>query len=151
MNPVFIQQDINNGALKSRNAMPQKDFTSDGAASFEMGRKVYVHTRPLITAPKIDIQKKWMGNRDSSQVTANRRNTSIGKGSINTTPNNQISFTTYRDVNTVNDAVTRCRAGGSTVPAKCRAKHTNAPTPTFAPAKPLHHNYVGTKYPVLYH
>ena len=151
MNSVFIRQDLNNGALSSYRAMPQKDITSDNAATFEMGRKVYTKTHPIVKQePHIqNNQKKWLRNRDSSQVTANRRNNSIGKGSINT--QSLISFTTYRDVNTVNDALTRCRAGGSTAPAKCRAKKTNAPTPSFAPAVPKYNNYVGTKYPVLFH
>jgi hypothetical protein len=152
MNPVFIQQDINNGALSFYNAMPQKDFTSDGNASFEMGRKVFVKTHPVMANQQPhpqNHQKKWLGNRDSSQVTANRRNHSIGKGSVNTAAATKFSFTTYRDVNTVNDALTRCRSGGSCVPAKCRARKTNAPTPSFAPAAPKHD--IGIKYPVLYH
>ena len=150
---AFIYQDINNGALRSINAMPQKDSTSDGTSSFEMGRRVYTETTDKshpITNPQ-KLHKKWIGgNHDSSQITENRKNNSIGRGSINTT-NKLLSFTTYRDVNTVNDALTRCRAGGAVAPPKKNAKNTNGLTPSFKPAKPLYNNYVGTKYPVLYH
>jgi len=109
-NPIFINQVINNGALSAIKAMPLKDKTSDNTSSFELSRKIYENTyttaltndqvlsaikpsyygmngvRPTVfdgtTAP---IQKKWMGstNRDASQITANRRTNSVGKGSLN--------------------------------------------------------------------
>ena len=128
MNGMFRIRDINNGTLKSNNAMPQKDSTSDGTSSFELGRSIYVNTYPnknqLQTAQ--NKQKKWMGNRDASQITANSRNTSIGLGSINTTANTPQSFTTTTNVNAFRDAqsrcrlsaVARCRAGGCVAPAK---------------------------------
>ena len=124
-NPAFIQQDINNGALKFVNAMPQKDITSDGQSTFEMGRRVYTKTNQPYQTQNVLNTKKWVGgNRDSSSITTNRRNSTIGKSSINTNTNQLISFTTYKDVNTVNDARTRVRAGGAVVPPKVRAsKH----------------------------
>ena len=150
--PVFIRENLNNGALKTINAMPQKDSTSDGNSSFEMGRRIYTKTHPLVTPLSTAVDKKWIGgNRDSSQITTNRRNNTIGKGSINTNTNTLLSFTTYKDVNVVNDALRRCRSGGSIVPAKKIAKKTNAPTPSFHPVIPKYNNYVGIKYPYLFH
>ena len=150
-NPIFIKTDINNGALNSINAMPQKDGTSDGTSTFELGRSVYLATHATNNPPMCqNNQKKWMGNRDSSQVTANRRNSGIGKSSINTSTQNVISFTTYKDVNVVNDALRRCRAGGAVAPPKA-SHRPNGLTPTFRPAVPPNNNYYGTKYPTLFH
>jgi len=149
--PTYRIRDINNGALRFVNAMPQKDSTSDGTSSFEMARSVYLETNSVKTAPTYqNNHKKWMGNRDASQVTANRRNNSVGKGSINTNTNNLLSFTTHKDVNVVNDALRRCRAGGAVAPPKTNHR-TNGLTPSFRPAVPKYENYVGTKYPVLFH
>ena len=109
MNQLYQIQNINNGALKSIKAMPQKDSTSDGTSTFSMARAIYSKEFPVQN--KISTaqqnQKKWLGNRDASYVTANRRNTNIGKGSINTTNQTPLSFTTYKDVNVVNDAIRR--------------------------------------------
>jgi len=128
MNGMFRIQNINNGTLKSVNAMPQKDLTSDGTSSFELGRSVYVNTYPNANQLQTvqNKQKKWMGNRDASQITTNNRNTSIGTGSINTTANTPQSFTTTTNVNVFRDAqsrcrlsaVARCRSGGCVAPAK---------------------------------
>lgn len=115
-----VQCIVNNGALKSVNAMPQKDSTSDGTSSFELGRSIYVNSFPKAgdIQTKQNNQKKWQGNRDASQIIANRRNTSIGRGSINTTVQTPLSFTTYKDVNVVQSALNRCRSGGCVVPTK---------------------------------
>ena len=43
-NPVFIKQDINNGALSAIKAMPLKDSTSDATSTFELSRKIYERT-----------------------------------------------------------------------------------------------------------
>lgn len=126
---MFAINNINNGALSAVKAMPQKDITSDGDTSFALSRQYYMSTLQN-NATSIQPQKKWYGNRDASQVTTNRRVTQIGVGSLNA-KKTLTSFTTYKDVNTVNDALTRVRAGGATVPAKYRAKTTNAPTPGF--------------------
>lgn len=152
MNQLYQIQDINNGALKSIKAMPQKDSTSDGTSTFSMARAIYSRKFPvqsqISTAQK--NQKKWLGNRDASHVTANRRNTNVGKGSINTTNQNLLSFTTYKDVNVVNDAIRRTRAGGYVAPPKTNFTK-NGVTPYFRPAVPKYENYIGVKYPVLYH
>jgi hypothetical protein len=47
---MFSINDINNGTLTAINAMPQKDITSDGNSSFEMGRKVFNQQQRLINA-----------------------------------------------------------------------------------------------------
>jgi hypothetical protein len=147
---LVTPQNINNGVLIGQKAMPQKDSTSDGDSSFELGRQTYINTQPR-TIPTIEQlqQKKWYGNRDASQVTANRRNNQIGAGSLNAS-SGQIGFTTYKDVNTVSNALSRVRAGGAIAPAKKAANKNNAPTPTFSPALPSN-DIRGIKYPVLYH
>lgn len=152
MNQFHSRNDINNGALKSINAMPQKDSTSDGDSSFEIGRAIYVATHAAAQPNPVyqNNQKKWMGNRDASQVTANRRNTGIGKSSINTTTQSPLSFTTYKDVNVVNDALRRCRSGGSVPPPKTNHR-TNGLTPSFSPAVPKNNDLYGFKTPTLYH
>jgi hypothetical protein len=147
---LVTPQNINNGVLIGQKAMPQKDITSDGNSSFELGRQTYINTHPSTTPTVQQLQqKKWYGNRDASQVTANRRTNQIGVGSLNAS-NGQIGFTTYKDVNTVSTALTRVRAGGAVAPAKKAANKNNAPTPTFSPAIPMN-NIRGIKYPVLYH
>jgi len=147
---LLTPQTINNGALIGQKAMPQKDITSDGEASFALGRQMYIHTFPTTQATvQQKYQKKWYGNRDASQVTTNRRVNEIGAGSLNA--NKQLfSFTTYKDVNTVSDALTRVRSGGAVAPPKKIAKRNNAPTPSFSPVVPSV-NVRGIKYPVLYH
>jgi hypothetical protein len=121
---MYRRNDINNGILSNQRAMPQKDITSDGTASFAAGRHAYVETSNASTSMSQTQQmaKKWYGNRDSSTVTANRRNMSIGKGSINDA-NVPLSFTTNIDNNTARQAIIRARAGGYVVPKKC----VNAP------------------------
>lgn len=128
---MFAINNINNGALSAMNAMPQKDITSDGETSFALDRKNYKETLPTVTTTVSQkIHKKWFGNRDASQVTTNRRVTEIGVGSMNANKNLS-SFTTYKEVNTVSDALTRVRSGGSVAPAKKGANRKNAPTPSF--------------------
>jgi hypothetical protein len=115
----FRIDDINNAVLKTQNAMPQKDNTSDGTGTFSMGRQSYIELANAINkqTPIQKINKKWFGNRDASQVTTNRRTTGIGKGSLNAN-NTPISFTTNND-NSVKDALSRVRGGGAIVPPKC--------------------------------
>jgi len=143
---MFSLQSVNNGALTSDKAMPQKDSTSDNASSFQMGRKVYIDTLPEPVEPT----KKWMpAARDASDVARRRRVVALGKGSINISPN-ILSFTTYRDVNTTNDALRRARAGGSVAPAKKNAQTMNPIVPRYAPAVPTT-TIVPNKYPTLFH
>lgn len=166
----FTIQDINNGALAAKKAMPQKDSTTDGTSTFEMARKTYVktYTDPTMAVqgtqvynnmsiPQINVNvltpsitsKKWMGNRDASQVVANRRNNAVGTGTLNPTTS-LYGFTTYKDINTSQDALRRVRAGGAVAPAKKAANLNNAPTPGFSPAQGTKSVY-GLKQPVLFH
>jgi hypothetical protein len=163
-NPVFIKQDINNGALSAIKAMPLKDSTSDSTSDFELSRKIYerTYTTPLTNAQVLaalkptkfgmsgfmnmnrirptvfdgqqaPVQKKWSANRDASQITVNRRTNSVGKGSMNY-DNKLMAFTAYKDVNVVNDALRRVRAGGSVAPPKKDA----SPSQTFVPSPGIH-------------
>ena len=90
----FIIQNINNNALSFPKAMPLKDSTSDGTSSFQSGRRVYMNmfSNPITTIQQAN-KKKWLGgnNRDASQIVANRRNTEIGKGTINVNVSNSNS------------------------------------------------------------
>ena len=143
---MFSLQSMNNGALAGDKAMPQKDSTSDNASSFQMGRKMYIDTLP----EPIEPTKKWMpAARDASDIARRRRVAALGKGSINENPN-ILSFTTYRDVNTTNDALRRARAGGSVAPAKKNAQTFSPFVPRYAPAVPSG-SVVPYKYPTVYH
>ena len=126
-------QNINNGALSGAKPMPQKDSTSDNQASFNMARHTYLETVPATPETVgVKLEKKWFGSRDASSVIANRRNSAVGKGSLNAS-GGLFSFTTYNDINTTDAARRRARAGGSVAPPKKNARTTNAPTPTFSP------------------
>ena len=126
-------QNINNGALSGAKPMPLKDSTSDNQASFNMARHTYLETVPATPEPvQVKLEKKFFGSRDASSVIANRRNSAVGKGSLNAS-GELYSFTTYKDINTADNARRRARAGGSVAPPKKNARTTNAPTPTFAP------------------
>lgn len=104
-------------------AMPPKDITSDGTSSFSTSRYSFIRMLQSPTATSLNTVnpvKKWVGgSRDSSTIIANRRISVIGNGSLNAAQN-QMSFATIRDINTVADARRRVRAGGATVPMKSR-------------------------------
>ena len=108
----------NNGMLSSQKAMPQKDITSDGTSTFAMNRHNYIesHSNAKMTTSQ-KIQKKWYGNRDASQIVANRRVDQIANGSLNSS-GVTTSFTTIKDPNTERQAIRRMRSGGSVVPVK---------------------------------
>jgi hypothetical protein len=129
--PISILTGINNGQSSAIRGMPQKDSTSDGTNSFALNRSLYTNTLPT-TTPTVQqqIKKKWFGNRDASQVTRNRRVNEIGVGSLNAA-NQTMDFMSHSNQNTVNDALTRVRAGGAVAPPKKDAKRNNAPTPGF--------------------
>jgi hypothetical protein len=116
-----ILQDINNGVLSSRYAMPQKDLTSDGESSFAMGRQQYIHTEP------ISLGRKWYGsssNRDSTAIIQKKKMNAIGNGSLNLA-GKSLSFAGHNDINTTRDALLRVRNLGCAVPNKCRFKNMN--------------------------
>jgi hypothetical protein len=118
-------QNINNGAVTGQKSMPQKDITSNGESQFQIARHVYSNTHlqtPLTQTEK--IQKKWYGNRDASQIIANRRTTSVGVGSFNAS-GGLYSMTTYQDKNYENAARSRVRSGGAVAPAKKGSRPVN--------------------------
>jgi len=149
---MFSRNVSNNGALSGQKAMPQKDFTSDNQSSFEMSRRTYVETLPSVkNTVSQTLQKKWYGNRDASQIVANRRTNQVGIGSLNAS-RGLMSFTTYKEVNTVNDALTRVRAGGAVSPAKKGANMKNGLTPSFSPQVNLiNKTAFGNKQPFMGH
>lgn len=123
---MFAIQNINNGTLNSKGAMPQKDSTTNGDSNFSIPRREYVESYSL---PSEVNYKKWYGgqsNRDSSQITHNRRVNQIANGTLNAN-NEPISFTTNTDVNVVRNAKHRARSGGAVVPAKAHNNYTGAP------------------------
>jgi len=116
-----ILENINNGVLSSRYAMPQKDLTSDGDSSFAMGRQQYIHTEP------ISLGTKWYGsssNRDSTAIIQKKKISAIGNGSLNLA-GKSLSFAGHNDINTTRDALVRVRNLGCAVPNKCRFKNVN--------------------------
>ena len=134
-----ILNDINNANSTARMAMPMKDITSDGAASFEMNRKLFIksYINPLtnpnkagnaiiernalglsghqavISGPAVALQKKWIGgNRDASQTASRRRVQQSGRVMANV--NNQpVSFVSDKDNNVTRHALSRVRGGGA--------------------------------------
>jgi hypothetical protein len=117
----------NNGILVGQKAMPQKDITSDGTNTFSMNRQNYMETfstTAITNAQK--NKKKFYGNRDASQIVANRRVEQIANGSLNSGAA-PISFTTVTDRNVERQALHRMRSAGSSVPAKVTNKYSNAP------------------------
>ena len=113
-----ILQALNNGILSSVKAMPIKDLTSDGGSSFAMSRRGYARALQL-TAPSnaVALEKKWFGNKDASQITANRRLAEVGVGSLNASES-AMAFKTTSDTNTARQALHRVRSGGAIVPSK---------------------------------
>jgi len=119
----FALQNINNSVLSSEKAMPLKDSTTTNDSDFSIPRHQYIET---ISSRSI-VEKKWTGgNRDASQVIANRRISSVGNGSLNAAKN-PMSFTSSSETNTVRQAKKRVRSGGATVPAKVTHKYANSP------------------------
>jgi hypothetical protein len=146
--------ELDNGILKFPNAMPLKDLTSDNESTFAMNRKLFnasyiapvnystikignmvIQRKALgLSDHQVVIQgggsvyqKKWIGgNRDSSQVTTNRRVNSTGAITANV---NQLptSFKNVKDNNTARQHLQRVRSGGSIAPPKTTHNYKNAP------------------------
>lgn len=119
MTPIL--QNTNNAVLNGYKAMPSKDITSNGVSNFSLGRMNYARgfqiMQPSFVASS-EPQKKWIGrNQDASTITQARRITTIGSGTFNENER-AMSFTAGNQVNTVNNALTRVRSQGSTVPRK---------------------------------
>jgi hypothetical protein len=139
---------VNNGIASGQKAMPMKDSTSDGTASFSLYRHNYSEALNVQTVSEIN-NKKWIGgNRDASQVSTNRRIAQVGVGSLNASGDN-MKFVSNSDRSVVDNALTRVRAGGAVVPRKVASSPHNRKTPSFAPSgtKSLY----GIKQPYLYH
>jgi len=132
---MYSKQNINNGALSGAKPMPLKDSTSNNNSSFNMARHTFLETIPVVPNTNNEkLAKKWLGNRDASQIVANRRNVAVGKGSLNANEG-LYSFTAYNEINVTNTALRRVRAGGSVAPPKKNARTTNALTPSFSPVQ----------------
>jgi hypothetical protein len=147
-----IPQEVNNGLLKTINAMPQKDSTSDNQASFSIARRSYDQTftqKPAINTIKpaylgmggpshrlptifdgtsSQNQKKWGKNRDASDIARQRRINAIGLATFNPA-GRPLSFESHANANTINSALNRVRAGGAVAPAKKDNNKSNAYTP----------------------
>jgi hypothetical protein len=73
-----------------------------------------------------DLKKKWYGNRDASQIVANRRVQSVGKSTFNAA-NTPLQFVTKNNNNVIYHAKRMVRAGGAKVPPIVGHKYKNAP------------------------
>ena len=115
---------LNNGILSSQKAMPFKDENVNGDSNFTLARHEYDKTikqdKPF-TLEQLH-KKKFMGNRDSSAVTASRRVSNIGRNTTNF-EKLPLQLSAKETTNTVNDALTRVRGGGYVVPKKVTQKH----------------------------
>lgn len=107
---------LNNDTLTGTRVMPAKGGVSDGSNSFSMGRRSFLRMMPLTAETNVvQQQKKWFGNRDASQVTANARVSQIGIG----TSGSPLTFNSSSETNTHRQALNRVRGGGrSVVPMK---------------------------------
>ena len=158
---MYSKTNINNGALSGAKPMPLKDSTSTNESRFNMSRQTYLETVPSTPITNdIKLQKKWSGNRDASQIVANRRNVAVGKGSLNEGAG-LYSFTAYNEINVQNTALRRARSGGSGSAPKTVAQTRNALTRTYSPVQysnvngTVSNNYIknfyGNNAPVSYH
>ena len=128
-----IINNINNGILSSRRAMPLKGISSDNANSFANGRMLFTRTyeKKPTTETGILLANKnnliGVANRDASQVAKNRRVNNIANGTLNASQK-KMAFTNGNEVNTVRTALHRTRSGGARVPAKVFNRYNGAPT-----------------------
>jgi hypothetical protein len=142
-----LPTNINNNILTGKGAMPLKGENSNSDSNFSLARHTYVEAngnyvsntqhvyrgvanaydrapRALIQNGQQPNQKKYLGNRDSSAVTARRRVNAVGNNTLNA-GNGPISFNSNSEhnYNTRNDALTRVRGGGAIVPSKVSHKY----------------------------
>ena len=103
---------LNNGILTGTRVMPAKDGVSDGNSLFSMSRRSYTRVMPLTTETNaIQQEKKWYGNKDASQVTANARISQVGIG----TTGSPLAFKSSSETNSERQALNRVRGGGRAV------------------------------------
>lgn len=116
-----IRNIVNNNKLSVPFASPNKDGSTDGTSTFEMGRRTYVNQYPKLEEP---TKKKWIGgNRDASTIATNRRNKAVGKGTLNLDINGEhqtIAYSNNNDVNLIDRRRKFTRSGGAVVPIKCQ-------------------------------
>jgi len=108
---------INNGTTSVPKGMPLKDLTSDNNSSFAMGRMLYSKSTETITTDAQKMQKKWFGNRDSSDVVQRRKLNAIGENSLNMN-SNTLSFTNTDNTNDARQALAKTRKSGGGIPKK---------------------------------
>lgn len=155
-NQIFTRNTINNSILTSKNAMPLKNTTTTDDSVFSIDRNKYTRTYEIVPQNNVstnhsnisnngaqtiigqnmkfntvasnmkDLKKKWYGNRDASQIVANRRVQAVGNGSMNAA-NIPLQFVTKFYPHTIFETRRRVRSGGATVPAKVTHKYKNAP------------------------
>ncbi len=103
---------LNNGILTGTRVMPAKDGVSDGNSVFSMSRRSFMRVMPLTTETNtVQQEKKWFGNKDASQVTANARVSQVGIGTLGSTQ----AFKSSTETNSVRQALNRVRGGGRAV------------------------------------
>jgi len=119
-----IINDIQNRILTANKAMPLKNANACNDGDFAMSRQTYMNT-PLTAATTKSNKKKFFCNRDASDVAARRRNVETGKGTVNLS-NKPLAFSSTRDINCQQRALTRVRnGGGPVVPPKVYNKYLN--------------------------
>lgn len=112
MNGPPILTGLNNGRLTGTRVMPAKDGVSDGDSVFSMSRRSFMRVMPLTTESNtVQQEKKWYGNKDASQVTANARVSQVGIG----TNGSPLAFKSSTETNSVRQALNRVRGGGRAV------------------------------------
>ena len=135
---MFGIQPANNAVLSGIKAMPIKDSTCDGTASFAVSRHEYAETQQENQDPiPLQQQKKWFRNRDASDVIARRRVQEIGVGSLNA-QKGPIAFMNKNDTNSRVDALARVRGGGYVVPPKSRNRPNQSGAPIITPPRNVH-------------
>jgi hypothetical protein len=103
---------LNNGILTGTRVMPAKDGVSDGNSLFSLSRRSFMRVMPLTTETNaVQQEKKWYGNKDASQVTANARVSQVGIGTLGSTQ----AFKSSTETNSVRQALNRVRGGGRAV------------------------------------
>lgn len=161
METYSVLTELNNGIQQCTMAMPMKDLTSDNESTFEINRTIFNRSyvppadysniqigtmviqrqalglsdkQVVINGGSSVYQKKWIGgNRDASQIVANRRVATTGAIMTNAA-NNPVSFKNVVDNNTARDALIRTRSGGSRVPPKVTMKYLSIPAQVNTPA-----------------
>jgi hypothetical protein len=103
---------LNNGILTGTQVMPAKDGVSDGNSLFSLSRRSFMRVMPLTTETNaVQQEKKWYGNKDASQVTANARVSQVGIDTLGSTQ----AFKSSTETNSVRQALNRVRGGGRAV------------------------------------